>query len=213
MKEYNIQPGNCYNMNKKGFAIGILGNSKQVFSRQQWESKRVQAARQDGSREWVTVLASACADGAALPPGLIYTSKNCTFQSSWVADIRALDDGVFATSTPTGWSNNDVGIAWLQQVFDCHTKKKAHHRMEWRLLILDGHASHLTKDFIKYSHQKKILLCVFPPHSTHRLHPLDVVMFKPLASAYCQELDAHLQRGQGLVLIRKGDFFPLFWRA
>jgi hypothetical protein len=85
--------------------------------------------------------------------------------------------------------------------------------MEWRLLILDGHASHLTKNFIKYSHQKKILLCVFPPHSTHRLHPLDVVMFKPLASAYCQELDAHLQRGQGLVLIRKGDFFPLFWRA
>jgi hypothetical protein len=112
-----------------------------------------------------------------------------------VADIRALDDGVFATPTPTGWSNNDVGIAWLQQVFNRHTKKKACHGMKWRLLILDGHASHVAKDFIKYSHENKILLCVFPPHSIHRLQPLDVVMFKPLASAYSQELDAHLQRG------------------
>lgn len=111
MKEYDIQPGNCYNMDKKGNAIGILGNSKRVFSRQQWDSKRVQAARQDGSREKVSVLASACADGIALPPGVIYASKNCTFQSCWVADFGALDDGVFATSTLTGSSNNDVGIA------------------------------------------------------------------------------------------------------
>lgn len=51
MKQYNILPSNSYNMDEKGFAIGILGNSKQVFSRQYWETKRVQAVRQDGSRE------------------------------------------------------------------------------------------------------------------------------------------------------------------
>lgn len=39
MREYNILPGNCYNMDKKGFAIGILGNSKRVFSRRKWETK------------------------------------------------------------------------------------------------------------------------------------------------------------------------------
>jgi hypothetical protein len=32
MREYNVQPSNCYNMNKKGFMIGVLGCPKQVFS-------------------------------------------------------------------------------------------------------------------------------------------------------------------------------------
>jgi len=80
MREYNILPQNCYNIDEKGFATGILRNSKRVFSRQQWEAKEVRAARQDGSREWITVLASVCADGTALPPGLIYASKNSTLQ-------------------------------------------------------------------------------------------------------------------------------------
>ncbi|KAF1937351.1 hypothetical protein EJ02DRAFT_385793, partial [Clathrospora elynae] len=34
-----------------------------------------------------------------------------------------------------------------------------------------------------------------------------------MASAYTLYLTNHLQRGQGLVPIRKGDFFPLFWNA
>jgi hypothetical protein len=45
------------------------------------------------------------------------------------------------------------------------------------------------------------------------LQPLDVVVFKPLSFAYSLELTKHLHRGQGLVPIRKGNFFPLFWKA
>jgi hypothetical protein len=116
----------------------------------------------------------------------------------------------FATS-PSGWSNNDLGLAWLEQVFDQGTKKKA--RRRWRLLILDGHASHLTMDFIDYCDANKILLAVFPPHATHSLQPLDVVLFSPLSTAYSKELTHYLHRSQGLVPIRKGDFFPLFWAA
>lgn len=39
-------------------------------------------------------------------------------------------------------------------------------------------------DFIEYCDKRRILLMVFPPHSTHTLQPLDVVMFKPLSQAY-----------------------------
>jgi hypothetical protein len=31
MDQYNIQPQNCYNMNKKGFLIGYLQKVKRVF--------------------------------------------------------------------------------------------------------------------------------------------------------------------------------------
>jgi hypothetical protein len=35
---------------------------------------------------------------------------------TWVAGIKAGKHDVFVGSTPSGWSNNDVGLAWLEQV-------------------------------------------------------------------------------------------------
>jgi hypothetical protein len=55
--QYEVEPCNTYNMDEKGFMIGITGRSKRVFSRLQWEKKKVREALQDGSREWVTVMA------------------------------------------------------------------------------------------------------------------------------------------------------------
>jgi hypothetical protein len=35
-------------------------------------------------------------------------------------------------------------------------------------------------------------------------------MFKPMSTSYILSLTSHLQRSQGLVPVRKGDFFPVF---
>ena len=72
MLQYQIQPYNTYNIDEKGFMISVTTRSKRVFSRRQWERKEVRAALQDGSREWVTLLATLSADGTILPPGIIY---------------------------------------------------------------------------------------------------------------------------------------------
>jgi hypothetical protein len=61
-------------MDEKGFLIGITGRSKRIFGRRMWEKKGVGAAIQNGSREWITVLACLCAGGSHLPPSLIYQS-------------------------------------------------------------------------------------------------------------------------------------------
>jgi hypothetical protein len=188
MREHKVKIRNTYNMDEKGFLIGLCNGSKRVFSRRQWEAKEVTAALQDGSREFITLIASVCADGEVLPPGLIYPSANSTLQSTWVNDIALKKDEIFVSSTLSGWSNNDVGLAWLEQVFDRCTKKKARYRKDWRLLILDGHGSHVTMDFISYCDKQRILLAVFSPHSTHTLQPLDVVLFKPLSTAYSTAL-------------------------
>ena len=118
---------------------------------------------------------------------------------------------MMVTSSLSGWTNNEIGLAWLEQVFDRHTKQKA--RRSHRLLILDGHGSHLTMDFIEYCHQNKIVLMILPPHSPHTLQPLDVVMFKPLSSAYTDQLITRTQSSQGLLPVEKGDFITLFWPA
>jgi hypothetical protein len=54
---------------------------------------------------------------------------------------------------------------------------------------------------------------LFPPHSTHTLQPLDDVCFKPLSNCYNKEVTRHLHRTQGLIPVKKGGFFSLFWRA
>lgn len=159
----------------------------------------------------MTLLACVCGDGSALPPGLLYESANSTIQSSWVEEIEPGVHSVFVSSTRSGWTNDEVGLAWLEQVFNRFTKTKA--RRKYRLLILDGHGSHLTMDFINYYDMNKIILAVLPPHSTHMLQPLDVVMFKPLSSAYSKELTKYLHNSQGLAFTKKADFFYLFWKA
>jgi hypothetical protein len=68
-------------------------------------------------------------------------------------------------------------------------------------------------DFIEYCDQNRILLMVYPPHSTHTLQPLDVVMFKPLSSAYSGQVAAFIERCQGLTSMSKRDFYPMFMAA
>lgn len=141
-----------------------------------------------------------CANGSALPPGLICQAAGMAVQSSWVESIDSRKHLVHFTTSPSGWTNDDVGLAWLEQVFDRHSKQNA--RRKCRLLIVDGHGSQLTMDFIRYCDDNKILLAIFPPHSTHTLQPLDVVCFKPLSSEYKNELTERIHQSQGWLPIK-----------
>ena len=211
MQQYSIQPENTYNMDEKGFAIGKISKSKRVFSKPLYKQKHTQQASQDGNREWITLLSCICGDGSWLPPGLIYAAETQNVQSSWVDDMDKEKHVVFTAVSPSGWTNDDAALSWLEQIFNRFTKRKC--RRRYRLLILDGHGSHLTMRFIKFCDINKILLAVYPPHSTHTLQPLDVVCFSPLAANYSKVLTKHLHNAQGLVPIKKGDFFRLFWQA
>jgi hypothetical protein len=210
LSQYDIEPHNTYNMDEKGFMLGILTRSKRVFSKILYEEGKIKAHIQDGNREWITLLACICADGSALEPSLIYQSTSGSIQDTWLQALRP-EHRVYIASSPSGWTNNDIGLSWLKRVFDRSTKEKA--GRSYRLLILDGHGSHLTIDFIKYCDQHRILLMVYPPHSTHTLQPLDVVMFKPLSSAYSAQVAAFMERCQGLTSMSKRDFYPMFLAA
>lgn len=87
---------------------------------------------QDGNREWITTVACICADGSALPPVLNFASNNSTLQSTWVKDIGAGNHSAHVGSSLTGWSNDEMGLDWLKNVFDRYTKEKARH--SWRAI-------------------------------------------------------------------------------
>jgi hypothetical protein len=210
MEQYNIQQRLSWNMDEKGFMIGVEAKSKRVFSKVVWVKDGARAAIQDGNRAWITLIPTICADGTKLPTSIIYPSEAYDLWDTWVEDIPPDDESVNVSSSPTGWTNDRLGLAWLKR-FDQFTKKKA--RQAWRLLICDGHGSHITMEFLAYATKKRILVMVFPSHSTHTLQPLDVGLFGPLQSYYSSELAQVQQQSQGLLEVKKADFYGLFKSA
>jgi hypothetical protein len=66
LNQYNIEPRHTYNMDEKGFMLGVLTRSKRIFSKRLYEEGKIKAHNQDGNREWITLVACICADGSAL---------------------------------------------------------------------------------------------------------------------------------------------------
>ena len=78
------------------------------------------------------------------------------------------------------------------------------------MLFVDSHSSHVTTSFLKAAMDLKILVVIYPPHSTYRLQPLDVGCFAPLATYYSQNLEAFTSSLEGLTRMSKQQFFKVF---
>jgi hypothetical protein len=211
VEEYNILPENTYNMDEKGFLLGKITKAKRVFPKDLKASGKLLAAGQDGSREWITVVATICGDGTALPPLLIYDSTSGSIQDSWVQDFDSNEHDAWFTSSASGWTSDEIGFKWLEEFFDKKTREKA--RRQWRLLFVDGHGSHVTLELLECGQAHKILVAVYPTHSTHRLQPLDVGCFAPLATYYSQLLEQQTRLSEAQTRMPKGDFFRCFYPA
>jgi hypothetical protein len=211
IEQYNLTPDQIWNMDEKGFLLGIVTREKRIFSKTKYEDGGYKQNLQDGNREWITTIACICANGNALSPSLIYMAKTGNIQESWLQDFDPKKQRCFFAASESGWTNNELGMRWLIDVFDKETKHQA--SRGWRLLIVDGHGSHLNMSFLDYCDKNRILLAIFPAHATHTLQPLDVALFRPLSKAYSAELDRFIHDSQGISRIRKCDFFRLFWAS
>ena len=200
-------------MDEKGFMLGILQATVRYFAVTEYKKVRLKGAGQDGSREWVTTIASICQDGTALPPTIIWAAAKNNHHDIWTEKLITKDREIYFTTSPTGWTNDEIGFEWLTTVFDRHTREKASDGLRWRILFVDGHSSHLNMMFIDWCLQNRILLAFYPPHSTHRLQPLDVSVFNPLASFYSQNLNDWIHKTHGVCRMSKRYFYELFWSA
>ena len=59
---------------------------------------------------------------------------------------------------------------------------------QYHLLIMDGHDSHITGDWLAHCLDNKIILAVLGPHSSHLTQPLDVGIFGPLKKVMAREI-------------------------
>jgi DDE superfamily endonuclease len=67
------------------------------------------------------------------------------------------------------------------------TREKANGKL--RLLICNGHDSHITASWIAHCMRNNIILMVLPPHSSHATQPLDISVFKPLKTLMASAIE------------------------
>ena len=126
--------------------------------------------------------------GDHLPPLVILPGVQIF--ESWV--YNNLPGQTLLAVSKTGYTNDVIGLQWLKH-FDRLSGKKQQGR--YRLLLMDGHTSHLTYEFISYCESHNIIPFCLPPHSTDKLHPLDLVVFLPYKHWHAEAVDAATRTG------------------
>jgi hypothetical protein len=158
--KYGVHNEDIHNFDETGFQIGVIRSMKVVTGA---ERRTRPDLIQPGNCKWVTVIQSICAAGYATPPFIIY--KGCVHISAWYKAASIPRNWKLSVSE-NGWTNNILGLEWLKH-FNAYTK--AQQVGAYRLLILDGHESHLNQNFKDYCLENKILTLCMPAHSSHIL--------------------------------------------
>ncbi len=63
IEKYRITAENIYNFDEKGFLIGFSRSLKRIMARAALESGRIMKSKQDGSHEFISILACISAIG------------------------------------------------------------------------------------------------------------------------------------------------------
>ena len=89
---------------------------------------------------------------------------------------KGLNDSIRIAVSESGYTNDVLSFEQLKH-FDVQTQPP---NGEWRMLVMDGHGSHLTIEFVNYCYHPDVKISVFllPAHSTHILQLLDIGVFQ-----------------------------------
>jgi hypothetical protein len=134
------------------------------------KGKRQVSKLTSGERgQLVTAICCMSASGQFTPPMLI-------FPRTRMSDLLMKDApvGSIGVASPSGWTDSELFVQWLQHF----VKSTGSRETNQQILILDGHHSHKTLDAVMFARENGVHMITLPPHSTHKLQPLDRSFFK-----------------------------------
>lgn len=137
----------------------------------------------------ITVVLCMNANGHYVPPMMIFPRKN--FKAEL---MDGAPPGSVGKCHPSGWIQSYLFTQWMDH-FITHVKPSLEDPV---ILILDGHYTHTRNmDVIVKARENHIILICLPPHSTHKIQPLDVAFMGPLKTYYCKEIETWLKANPG----------------
>jgi len=139
------------------------------------------------NRKSLTIIETIIASGEEpLPPFIITPGQN--IMQNWISEKLVGNEQI--DCSPTGYTNNRIAMAYCNHLIK---HSSAGPDKPWKLLLLDGHASHYFQPFQLRLLQNHIKPFYFPSHLTHILQALDVGIFRPWKHYHSLAINAALR--------------------
>ena len=169
-----------WNADETGFCMSVL--CQKVLARR--GSREVHETSGGSGREYFTVLGAGAADGARLPPFILYKGSHLYLR--WTNGRLA---GAVYSTSDSGWMDASNFDQWFGKLFIPSVR----HLLSTGpvVLFVDGHHSHLTLQLIQHARRDGIQLFCMPPHVTHVMQPLDVGVYGPIKKEWKAILKEH----------------------
>ncbi|XP_044739994.1 MFS-type transporter clz9-like [Chrysoperla carnea] len=176
-QKHNYPPERIFNVDETGLSIVQSKMVKVIGLRGKRQVGSITAAER-GSL--VTVVSAMSASGIFIPPLLIFPRKNMTQTL-----MKGTPPGSIGRCHPSGWIQANLFTDWFH-----HFIEKTHPtEASPVLLILDGHYSHTRNlGILMAVRANNVTIISLPPHSTHKMQPLDRSFMGPLKTYYSEEI-------------------------
>lgn len=180
MSKYNFQPDRIYNFDETGKSI--VQKPQMILAKK--GMKRVGAVTSAERGKNHTVACAVSASGHYIPPMFIFPRV----RMSPSLTIGGPPGSIYKTSK-SGWITEQLFIEWLK-----HFKVKSNPSLaDPILLILDNHTTHCSVEAYDFCIENGIVVLSIPPHTSHRLQPLDLTIFGPLNTALNKAIEAEMK--------------------
>ena len=132
----------------------------------------------------ITVVCTMSSGGLYASPMLIF--PRCHL--SPLLEKNGPPGSVYSCSK-TGWIYEELFVVWLKH-FAQFTHAINDNKM---IIILDNHSAHCSAETYDICRENGIVMVSLPPHTSHRLQPLDAIFYSPLKAAYKRECDLFIK--------------------
>ncbi|XP_030767155.1 uncharacterized protein LOC115890931 [Sitophilus oryzae] len=146
--------------------------------------KQVGAITSGERGQTTTVVRCMSAAGYFVPPMFIFKRERMNVALEKNGPV----DAIYRCSK-SGWITEDLFLEWLKH-FAQYVNVST---VDLVLVILENHTTHSSLKSYKFCRENGIVLVSLPPHTSHRLQPLDVTFFSSLKTAYSKECDLHMK--------------------
>lgn len=165
--KYNITtPDQIHNCDETGMATDPSAGF--VLAK---KGSRVYSAIGGSGRGQIFILGRCSAAGKIWPPFVVYKAKKLNVL--WTEDGHP---GATYSCTDSGWMEAKPFASWFMKDF----VPKVQNVPGSKVLIFDGHNSHISIELIETAIKNKIALLRLSAHSSDVLQPLDVCVYGPL---------------------------------
>ncbi|XP_018571176.1 uncharacterized protein LOC108910910 [Anoplophora glabripennis] len=142
-------------------------------------------------------------DSNYIPPLFIYPRQRLPGHFSKDGPL-----GSIYKCSKSGWITEDIFLEWLEhftKFIRCDSDNPV-------LLVMDKDISHTSYKVYKFCKAHVIVVVSLPPHTSHRLQPLDFTFFSPLKTAYNNECSTYLKTNTFAKILQE-DIAMLFARS